>query len=160
MVDNFKFCAINNGSVEVLICWFYLFWTNISKSNHNFRRLIHIFSDTMHLTYQTRREGIQQQEAGRTSFQRQEDARKFYSCQFCDKVFSVLSHVKRHEKIHTGDKSHSCEICGRSFTLKGNLSAHMLTHTGERPFSCEICGKKFARLSTLKTHQLVHMSGR
>ena len=89
--------------------------------------------------------------------QHKEGDTKVYSCRFCDKVFTGLYFVKRHERCHTGEKPHCCGICGRNFSQKGHLSSHMHTHTGERPYKCDKCGKTFARRSSLKSHQLEHM---
>eukprot|EP00808_Paulinella_micropora_P005439 g18369.t1 len=42
--------------------------------------------------------------------------------------------------------------CNRSFSKKFGLKRHMKVHTGERPWACVICARSFAEKATLKTH--------
>ncbi|KAJ8004664.1 hypothetical protein DPEC_G00138670, partial [Dallia pectoralis] len=66
---------------------------------------------------------------------------KPYSCSDCGKGFSSSSHCKSHQRIHTGEKPYSCSDCGKSFSQSGKLQVHQRIHTGEKPFSCPDCGK-------------------
>nr|XP_024003142.1 gastrula zinc finger protein XlCGF49.1-like [Salvelinus alpinus] len=61
--------------------------------------------------------------------------------------------LKRHQRVHTGDKSYSCPQCEKSFTHQNQLKMHLTVHMGERPFACTHCGKRFSERSYLRIHQ-------
>ena len=47
-----------------------------------------------------------------------------------DKKFTHSSTLKKHEIIHTGDKTCSCKFCDKKFTQPNILKAHERIHTG------------------------------
>ena len=81
---------------------------------------------------------------------------KYYSCSFCNKLFTRSNHVRAHERIHTGEKPYGCEICGKLFREKGSLTSHKRIHTGDKPYSCQLCGKSFTTNSNMRTHHITH----
>lgn len=48
-----------------------------------------------------------------------------FACRWCKKVFNSTAHVKRHERIHTGEKPYLCEICLKSFRHGWLLKSHI-----------------------------------
>ena len=77
-------------------------------------------------------------------------------CQFCPKEFKNVSELRKHERVHTGDRPFKCDVCGMSFSQAGNLCAHKRTHTGDRPHKCNKCGRSFKRSSNLRRHERIH----
>jgi len=56
---------------------------------------------------------------------------KPYVCNECLKAFKRPDQLKRHEKIHTGEKPHACKICGRCFARTDHRNMHQMKHTEE-----------------------------
>lgn len=48
----------------------------------------------------------------------------------CNRAFKRFEHLKRHNKMHTGEKPYQCKYpgCNRGFSRSDNLNAHYKTH--------------------------------
>ena len=102
----------------------------------------------------SRAQRLQEEKTGGT-----EEGEQF-SCPYCKYSSRHLIDLKRHLRIHTGERPFSCGHCGVSFSRKNSLKDHERTHTGERPFKCEQCGASFSISKTLKDHERTHTGER
>ena len=50
-----------------------------------------------------------------------------YTCQYCAKVFWRGSDLKKHVRIHTGEKPYACAWCAKRFNQVSSLHVHERT---------------------------------
>ncbi|ETE72079.1 Zinc finger protein, partial [Ophiophagus hannah] len=60
-----------------------------------------------------------------------DQSKRSYRCEYCNKGFKKSSHLKQHVRSHTGEKPYKCQLCGRGFVSSGVLKSHEKTHTGD-----------------------------
>uniref|UniRef100_A0A3B5LF17 C2H2-type domain-containing protein n=1 Tax=Xiphophorus couchianus TaxID=32473 RepID=A0A3B5LF17_9TELE len=53
----------------------------------------------------------------------------------------------------SADRPHHCLECGKTFRLISSLKKHIRIHTGEKPYPCTVCGRRFRESGHLKHHQ-------
>ncbi|XP_053213301.1 zinc finger protein 423-like [Panonychus citri] len=79
-----------------------------------------------------------------------------FQCQYCDKSFPRLSHLKRHEQNHSDKIPFVCNFCQKAFKHKRSRDRHIRIHTGDRRYKCNHCDSAFSRSDHLGIHMRTH----
>ena len=52
------------------------------------------------------------------------------ACKYCAKEFISAGELRRHERVHTGEKPFQCKLCPYKSTQLGNLNRHIILRHG------------------------------
>ncbi|KAG7098833.1 hypothetical protein E1B28_000737 [Marasmius oreades] len=68
-------------------------------------------------------------------------------CEVCQATFTRKTHLNRHMRSHTNDRSHKCKLCNSQFTRSDLLTRHKKICGGfrSRRKSCQACAKAKSR---------------
>uniref|UniRef100_A0A182V1Z0 Uncharacterized protein n=1 Tax=Anopheles merus TaxID=30066 RepID=A0A182V1Z0_ANOME len=135
------------------------------KCEHCYRRFTTVYLLNHHLWnyHQHSKEGLTCEWCGKRYYSRrpfQEHVRRHkhsvterFKCTTCGRAFGSNALLRRHEMVHTGERSHKCTYCPRLFSRRCNLLDHLRLHTGERCHKCSECPQSFNTKSSLEKHQ-------
>lgn len=82
------------------------------------------------------------------------DARLPFSCRFCGKVFTLADSLKKHLRLHKGNKPFRCLDCGKNFARHGHLMTHKNVH--KRNVQCLVCWEVLPSIGDLLKHRQSH----
>lgn len=87
----------------------------------------------------------------------EEEPDRPYPCEVCGRKFIRATHLRRHMRIHTGEKPFACHICGRRYARGDYLRAHIHAHRRDKIHKCKHCGEVFHDLTRFADHcRLIH----
>nr|CAD7194438.1 unnamed protein product [Timema douglasi] len=75
----------------------------------------------------------------------------------CTSAFKTSSDLKRHQRMHTGEKPFACELCDYKCAIKSNLTVHIrLNHSETRSIKCNVCDHVSTSRKAAKEHETNH----
>lgn len=77
---------------------------------------------------------------------------KPYKCEKCGVAIATSNAMAHHMRTHE-NVTFDCNVCDATYRHKKSLKKHLKLHTGERPFGCRHCDKTFAFNYTRADHE-------
>uniref|UniRef100_A0A673GRK4 Uncharacterized LOC107714742 n=1 Tax=Sinocyclocheilus rhinocerous TaxID=307959 RepID=A0A673GRK4_9TELE len=84
----------------------------------------------------------------------EKNARLPFSCRFCGRAFASPDSLKKHLRLHKGNKPFRCLDCGKNFARHGHLMAHKNVH--RRNIQCSVCWEVLPSIGDLLKHRQSH----
>ncbi|XP_055311500.1 zinc finger protein 595-like [Sitodiplosis mosellana] len=87
---------------------------------------------------------------------RRTEADRKFACKICPMKFFNVTHLKKHQRAHTGARLFKCRFCDQSYKYSGDLNKHLRTHLGNEIYECPKCPKRFKYPNELQKHEFEH----
>ena len=78
-----------------------------------------------------------------------------------DMGYYTLEEARSSKRLTPGpDQLFGCALCGYRTAGSYSLRRHFRVHTGEKPYECELCGKRFSQRYSVAIHKRTHSKDR
>lgn len=85
---------------------------------------------------------------------------KLYKCDVCDKAFKRKAHLRRHYRLHTGERPYDCQWCGLTFARSEQRNQHIAKEHHQSHITCNICFKGFRTDEERMNHMVLHLENK